>query len=31
MLSDRPFIMGDTEDKFSLLLFTNILSMAATE
>jgi hypothetical protein len=26
--SDRPFIVGDTEDNFRLLLSTNILSMA---
>jgi len=26
--SDRPFIMGDIEDKFILLLSTNILSTA---
>jgi len=29
--SQRSFIMGDIEDKFNLLLSTNILSMAALE
>jgi len=29
--SQRPFIMGDIEYKFILLLFTNILSMAVLE
>jgi hypothetical protein len=29
--SDRPFIMGDIEDKFILLLSTNISSMPALE
>jgi len=29
--SDRPFILGDIEDQFSLLLSTKILSMAVLE
>jgi len=29
--SQRPFIMGDIEDKFNLILPTNILSMAVLD
>jgi hypothetical protein len=31
LLSDMPFIMGDIEDKFILILSTNILSMAVLD